>query len=212
MRYLGRVMNDEVGCSQRWDSRYAAMAAASLSLVLLVAGCGSSQGDVASSSVDVGSGANGDRPDETDGLQASDGGTESDPGTATGAGTGAGSATITISGTEYAFTSDECASSASSFDIAGSGQSGGESFTAKISLDQSTDQDDDGEPDTVGSVKLKGDDGGSVYLAAVMVYSHFGESEDFTFELSPGATTGSGKILDLIAGGEDTLEFSGKCN
>lgn len=207
-------IRDRRGLRRHRSSRYAA---AALSLAMVVAGCASSGGG------DDASGAGDPGPDVTDTSRPGEPGSEDaadadvlDPAedvseTGPGVVAGNGTASITISGTEYAFTADYCISTASSFEILGSGETDAGSFYAEITLDDaSADLDDDGAADRTGDVSLTIGDDEAIYKSTVLVMG-MGATEEFTYAIADGAVTGSGQITDLMAGGNDDLEFSAEC-
>lgn len=182
-----------------------------MSLAVVVAGCGASgSGDDASNDVDPAS----DITEPADPGETGPGGDAEDDPSDIGPGVtaGTGTATITISGTEYSFTAEYCVSTASSFEILGSGESDAGSFYAEITLDnESADLDDDGAADKTGDVSLTIGDEEAIYKSTVLVMG-MGETEEFTFEITDGEATGSGQIIDLMAGGGGgDFEFSAEC-
>ncbi len=201
-----------------WPRRHrSSLCAAALSLTMAVAGCASSGGggdargdgdaisDITDNSgpSDLGPGdaAGDDVLDDVEDVS------ETVPGVVAGKGT----ATITISGTEYAFTAEYCISTATSFEILGSGENDDGSFYAEITLDDaSADLDDDGASDKTGDVSLTIGDDEAIYKSTVLVMG-MGDVEEFTYDIADGAATGSGQIIDLMAGGNNDLEFSAEC-
>lgn len=178
--------------------------AAAMSLAVVVAGCGASgsgegsrDGDPTSEPTDS---ANPGPMEVAEDLS------EVDPATVAGTGT----AVITISGIEYEFTGDYCVSLPSSFEILGSGTSDAGSFYAEITIDDDADLDDDGAADKLGDVSVTVGDDESIYKSIVLI-TGMGAGEDFTYELGDGSATGSGRIVDAMAGGTNDFEFSAQC-
>lgn len=168
-----------------------------MSLATVIAGCGSG---------DVGDAA--DAGGNSGGNSESNSSDSSEPGPGSTALKGSG--VITISGVEYAFTSNDCLSTASSFEIRGSGETDAGSFDSRIRLDEAADLDGDDALDTSGDVNLTVGDDEAIYKSIVLVAGER-RAEEFTFERADDAVTGSGRFTNVMAGGGEDFEFSAKC-
>lgn len=168
---------------------------------LVAAGCGTSGSDgVATDDVDPASQA----PDVAEDAPVDD--------VESAISSGGGTGSVTIDGTEYAFTSDYCIGMAKSFESIGAGEVAGGTFTVEITVDDSSlDVDGDGTPDKTGNVSLTVGAEEAIYRSTVLV-SGSSDVQEFTFELADGSVTGSGQVTDAMGSTQKSeFEFTAAC-